>query len=105
MYNWHIWCKINQIYKCNCFSWDNTDAEVVCRQLGFLGGRAFSDAHFGAGLGIIWLDDVHCNGSEMTLEDCDAYDWGHEDCDHYEDAGVMCGRYNFIKRGHTMRCS
>ena len=74
----------------------------MCRQLGFFGGRAFSSAHFGAGLGKTWLDNVNCDGSEMTLEDCHANTWGDENCSHDEDAGVVCGRSNFIMRGHTL---
>ena len=72
--------------------WSTFDAYVVCRQLGFgLTGRSFSRAHFGEGLGPIWLDNVACSGSESTLASC-----GHlgvnitRNCDHHEDAGVRC---------------
>ena len=72
--------------------WDDTDAGVVCRQLG-LGstGRSYSRALFGQGSGPIWLDSVFCTGSESTLVSC-----GHlgvnitRNCDHSEDAGVRC---------------
>ncbi|XP_064642640.1 deleted in malignant brain tumors 1 protein-like [Lineus longissimus] len=71
--------------------WDNQDAEVVCRMLGLSGGRAFLRAHFGKGIGPMWLDDVNCIGSEAYLTECDmANEWGQNDCSHNEDAGVRC---------------
>ena len=72
-------------------SWDLVDAEVVCRQLGC--GQALAalgEASFGPGVGPVWLDEVECLGSEVTLEACQAEPWGHGDCTHKEDAGVRC---------------
>ena len=72
--------------------WDDTDAGVVCRQLGFgSSGTAIGSAGFGQGLGSIWLSSVTCIGSETTLARC-----GHtgvgitSKCHHNEDAGVRC---------------
>ena len=74
--------------------WDDTDAGVVCRQLGFgSSGTAIGSAGFGQGSGSIWLDSVTCTGNESTLARC-----GHlginitRSCDHAEDAGVRCSR-------------
>ena len=53
-------------------------------------GMALSGAHFGAGSGIIWLDEVKCSGTEQRLEHCRHAGWGNEDCSHHEDAGVRC---------------
>ncbi|NWS78352.1 DMBT1 protein, partial [Crotophaga sulcirostris] len=72
-------------------SWDLQDATVVCRQLGC--GVALSapgSAHFGPGEDPIWLDDVHCTGSEATLSECQLNSWGEHNCGHSEDAGVVC---------------
>ena len=71
--------------------WDINDAIVVCRQLHFTGAnKALRLAHFGAGTGPIWLDEVRCTGSEQILNDCPHDDFGDHDCDHSEDAGVRC---------------
>ena len=72
--------------------WDDADAGVVCRQLGFgSSGSVIGSAGFGQGSGQIWLDNVDCTGSEATLASC-----GHlgitisRNCSHSEDAGVIC---------------
>ncbi|NXK38893.1 NETR protein, partial [Piprites chloris] len=71
--------------------WDDRDAEVVCRQLGFSGTpKALSWAHYGQGSGPILLDEVQCSGNELSLDQCKKSDWGQQNCDHIEDAGVSC---------------
>ena len=71
--------------------WDITDARVVCRQLGFLDPvSAPTSAHFGAGSGRIWLDDVGCSGTESSIANCKHRGWGVENCNHDEDASVIC---------------
>ncbi|KAM3605874.1 uncharacterized protein V6R79_006389 [Siganus canaliculatus] len=74
--------------------WDDTDAEVVCRQLNFGGeAKAWTRSHFGQGSGPVWLDGVHCSGNELSLEECPHNTWKQHNCDHVEDAGVSCNPY------------
>ncbi|XP_078017882.1 uncharacterized protein LOC117268252 isoform X2 [Epinephelus lanceolatus] len=86
-------------------NWDLTDAGVVCRQM-HCGAAlsAFHSAHFGAGTGQIWLDDVGCSGSERSLTQCQHNGYGTHNCGHGEDAGVVCSGVPIRLSGSTL-CS
>ncbi|XP_021345095.1 neurotrypsin-like, partial [Mizuhopecten yessoensis] len=73
----------------------NTIAKVVCRQLDITSayGIVEGSAHFGAGTGRIWMDDVLCNGNELSLDACTSNGWGNHNCGHGEDLSVVCGQY------------
>ncbi|XP_061862488.1 antigen WC1.1 isoform X5 [Colius striatus] len=72
-------------------SWDTADANVVCRQLGCGSAvSALSEAAFGEGTGPIWLEKVHCEGTESSLWDCPTKPSLGKNCDHKEDAAVNC---------------
>ena len=72
--------------------WDDTDAGVVCRQLGFgSSGTAIGSARFGQGSGSIWLGDVVCSGTEYNLINCGRLSVNFSRaCGHLKDAGVNC---------------
>uniref|UniRef100_A0A3P8VUQ4 SRCR domain-containing protein n=1 Tax=Cynoglossus semilaevis TaxID=244447 RepID=A0A3P8VUQ4_CYNSE len=72
-------------------AWDLPDAQVVCRQLGCGEASAAQvEAFFGAGRGIIQLDNLKCDGTEAFLLDCSHISWNVHNCNHAEDAGVTC---------------
>ena len=71
--------------------WDLTDANVVCRELGFEGAvKAHVFATFGQRNGTIWMNDVRCTGNEKSLTECRHNGWGKHNCDHRDHAGVVC---------------
>ncbi|KAL9988042.1 hypothetical protein ACROYT_G002440 [Oculina patagonica] len=72
--------------------WDIKDAQVVCNQLGYPEAIAApKNALFGEGNGHIWLSDVHCEGNESSIEDCEHAAWNaNQYCFHFEDASVIC---------------
>ena len=58
-------------------SWDDDDARVVCRQLGYSGnvGAARSGGTYGQGSGPVYLSNVDCWGYESKLTDCSNTGW------------------------------
>ncbi|XP_049329314.1 deleted in malignant brain tumors 1 protein-like isoform X1 [Astyanax mexicanus] len=82
-------------------NWDMRDAAVVCRELGC--GEAvdtYHESYFGSGSGPIWMDNVHCSGSESTLRNCESAGWGKHNCDHSKDAGVICSGVRVVGGSH-----
>ncbi len=94
---------------------DTADARVVCQQLGYNGSsmmffycvlfqffvlcstnivtvvrRCCSDYSFGQGKGSIVLDNLSCNGTELSLFECGHAGVNNSNCDHFEDVGVLC---------------
>ena len=63
-------------------------ANVVCREIGFPGARRVES--FGPGTGQIWLDDVQCIGTEISIEECSHSEFGVHNCLHSNDVGVIC---------------
>ena len=70
--------------------WDDIDATVICKQLGYSRGSARVSAYFGEGSGLILLDNVNCGGTKSSIFTCTHRNFGEHDCTHNEDAGVVC---------------
>ncbi|XP_039262609.2 lysyl oxidase homolog 2A-like isoform X1 [Styela clava] len=71
--------------------WDLNAAQVACRMMGFEGALDFAHSgKYGPGEGLIQLDNVHCDGEEKSLHECEHRGLGVSDCSHHEDAGVKC---------------
>ena len=73
-------------------SWDDTDATVACRELGFstTGARALG---ISGGFGEIWLDNVQCSGDESRLMNCTASSLSTQaSCNLTQVAGISCTR-------------
>ena len=45
---------------------------------------------FTSGTGVIWLDNVQCEGNESRLIDCPANQLGFHNCVHSRDVAVAC---------------
>ena len=99
-------------------SFDENDAYVACRQLGFARStsfgsveslgykpllfrywkRATNDSTYyllyrfqqGQNQQPIFLDDLLCNGRETSLISCPHPGISNEDCSHFEDVGLVC---------------
>ncbi|XP_068245938.1 neurotrypsin-like isoform X2 [Palaemon carinicauda] len=85
--------KYNNTWSTICDDlFDEREAKVICRNLGYEGGMSvsFTRAYFGEGFGIIGADDLQCTGEEKSLVNCPGFLYGDENCFHSEDAGVFC---------------
>nr|XP_055032246.1 neurotrypsin [Misgurnus anguillicaudatus] len=71
--------------------WNDVNAAIVCRQLGFTGvAKTRPMGFYGAGKGTIHLTNVRCTGKESFLGECPAKGQDTHVCKHGQDAGVMC---------------
>merc|ERR1719348_2978139 len=68
--------------------WNYEEGFVVCNQLGFNGGTATRGSTFGDVPTDFAMDNVACQGSEETIQECD-YNM-IDDCNIGEGAGVYC---------------
>ncbi|KAG2484911.1 hypothetical protein HYH03_016297 [Edaphochlamys debaryana] len=90
-------------------AWDDDDATVVCRQLGFDGGYAEWGGAFGPGFEWqpIYMNRVACDGSEPEVATCGRWggegSWGNHTCSHWEDAGATCFNCPGCPTQHSLR--
>ena len=50
--------------------WDDVDAGVLCRMLGYAAGRATTGSQFGEMTSNYLMTEVRCSGTELSLLDC-----------------------------------
>ena len=55
-----------------------------------IGAIAFGNAHFGTGVGTIYLNNVECTGTETGILQCSSSSAASCTYGHSEDAGVRC---------------
>ena len=60
------------------------------RQLGFLSGTFTTKSHFGSVNSTFAMDNVACNSTDKTIQDCSYDDETTEDCGPDQGAGVFC---------------
>ncbi|XP_071480640.1 scavenger receptor cysteine-rich domain superfamily protein-like [Diadema antillarum] len=71
--------------------WGPEDAEVVCKQLGYIGADlALVASPFGRGNSPVLLDKVQCNGLESNISTCQHAGVGVKSCHESQTAGVTC---------------
>jgi hypothetical protein len=70
--------------------WDRRDAEVVCKELGFLGASfGMVESYYGPGINNGSVQNFDCEGDETALKDC-PYKSGDKTCKDQETAGASC---------------
>ncbi|CAG2242006.1 unnamed protein product [Mytilus edulis] len=84
-------------------SFDDIDAKVACRQLGYETGCSLGADDVEDGTGKTWLDNLECTGTENRLAECKHAGWGVENCQHSEDVGIECGNEEFLV-AYTASC-
>jgi len=81
-------------YICYCTSFFNFQKKCgndvkkcwsYCRRVG-----RYINKMYGPGTGHIWLDNVHCSGTESDIALCSHSAWGDVNCSHSEDVSVSC---------------
>ena len=70
--------------------WDFSDANVICKSLGFSGAANFTTGGvFGAATSYFLLTGVQCRGFEADIREC-PHEAGGQGCDTASVAGVIC---------------
>ncbi len=56
-------------------NWNNAASDVVCRQLGFVGGMTYGYSYTRLDMPV-WGTSVNCTGNETSIEQCVSSVWG-----------------------------
>ncbi|KAJ8047466.1 Neurotrypsin [Holothuria leucospilota] len=71
--------------------WNDADARVVCRQLGFAtGGRSILRSFYGSTPTRRQFLKPHCSGHETSILHCSNNGWSDKICNGVEEVGVSC---------------
>lgn len=75
---------------CN-IGWGESDAQVACRQLGFVNVSSALSSSFRMGANSpIYLSNVRCFGNETSLLGCPQDTIGSNNCMHSQDVAIVC---------------
>ena len=77
------------------FNWQNKEARVACKQLGYEDGRATINSNYGPVPPVFSMQGISCQGTESKLTDCSiiaAYDLSRYCRSQNVGAGVICSR-------------
>ncbi|XP_052786686.1 scavenger receptor cysteine-rich type 1 protein M130-like [Mya arenaria] len=71
---------------------EEIDAKVACKMIdvNLSFDKVQPSTYYGPGTGMIWLDDMSCNGEERSLFNCPGVVIGKHNCGHVEDVGIRC---------------
>ena len=80
--------------------WDFSDANVVCKSLGYTGAANFSTgSQFGLATSYFSVTNVRCRGDEAGLEEC-PHNIGGDGCDAASVAGVLCVPHGQVRENY-----
>ncbi|XP_025100423.1 deleted in malignant brain tumors 1 protein-like isoform X2 [Pomacea canaliculata] len=76
---------------CSGIGFQNEEAQVACRMLGFnsTGAAVVDTVKYGPGTGPVLLQHMRCKGTESSLAQCGIQLYS-SNCDHENDVGVIC---------------
>ena len=86
-------------------NWTYSNAQVVCRQLGYKHSLGVTDLNVAAGNGPILMEKINCSGDEANLLACSHNGFGNHNCGHVEDVGVTCLPLYSGKLNHMLLAS
>ena len=70
--------------------WDDTEATVVCKQLGFGTTGRVQQFQISGDEEQIKIPNFSCSGNESTLLNCNHREMEMMNCDNSDDVGVIC---------------
>ncbi|XP_071141697.1 scavenger receptor cysteine-rich domain-containing protein DMBT1-like [Mytilus edulis] len=83
-------------------NFDNFDAKVICKMLGFIktNPTVHRNGYFGKGLGKVMMNNLNCSGRERDVNECSFPGWEKNNCVHSKDVGVSCATPVRLVGGH-----